>query len=84
MGLTEDEISVLFQGAESFVAMWEKAEAAAQGVNKQLPPSVCDSDPRRCTCGVSAADAADPDLEPALFVSTKPAKSKGAPPPKKP
>lgn len=84
MGLTEDEISVLFQGAESFVAMWEKAEAAAQVVNKQLPPSVCDSDPRRCTCGVSAVDAADPDLDPALLVSTKPAKGKGTSPPRKP
>ncbi len=82
LGMTEDEMSVLFQGAESFVAMWEKAETAADVVKKSLPPSVCDTDPRRCTCGVAQADAADVELDPALFVSTKPGKPQGKTPPK--
>lgn len=50
LGATEDEMASLFQGAEAFVAMWERAERAAADVNKALPPSVCATSPGKCKC----------------------------------
>ena len=50
LGLTEGELSVLFQSAGDFVAMWEKAEAAAARVAATLPPSICQGRDARCTC----------------------------------
>jgi hypothetical protein len=52
LGATEDEMAALFQGAEAFVEMWERAEKAAADVNEALPPSVCAKAPQLCKCKV--------------------------------
>ncbi|MEZ4312925.1 MAG: membrane dipeptidase [Polyangiaceae bacterium] len=50
LGVTEEELAVLFRSADDFVSMWERAVAASARVRASLGLSLCDTSPERCSC----------------------------------